>query len=236
VTRVDVRVGPVRFHGWRAFLWWLCAALFVLTVRVLTWSACHPRTTLALLGSAGALWLLIEHPIATLLVLWLLLGIAFAWSGYAPDSWRRYARPRLLALWRSLWLYRRTWRTAVQVAELDRRDRDGRLERPRLGRVRCTPTHDVVHVRALLGQRFSDYEAAAPMLAHVFGATGFVLHRGDNRRLTLELERGDVGRSWNRDGVLLGDVDATAERAGTMRARGAGSFSPSPAGRGHPGE
>jgi hypothetical protein len=42
------------------------------------------------------------------------------------------------------------------------------------------------------------------MLAHVFGATGFVVHRGDDRRLTLELVRGRVGRSWNREGYELG--------------------------------
>jgi S-DNA-T family DNA segregation ATPase FtsK/SpoIIIE len=196
--RVDVRVGPVRFHGWRAFLYWLCAALIVLAVRVLLWSVCRPRTTGALLGSAALLWGVHEHPVATLLVLWLPLEVAHAWSVYAPASWRRRARPVLLARWRSLWLYRRTWRTAMQVAELDRRDRDGRLEVPRLGRVRCTATADVVQVRGLLGQRFSDYETAAPMLAHVFGATGFTVHRGDDRRLTLELVRGKRGRSWNR--------------------------------------
>jgi S-DNA-T family DNA segregation ATPase FtsK/SpoIIIE len=231
VTRVDVRVGPVRFHGWRAFLYWLCAALVVLTVRLITWSVCRPRTTAALLGSAVLAWAVLEHPAATLLLLWLPLEVGHAWRVYAPDSWRRRAQPVLLARWRSLWLYRRTWRTAMQVAELDRRDRDGQLEVPRLVRVRCTATTDVVQVRGLLGQRFSEYEAAAPMLAHVFGAVGFVVHRGDDRRLTLELERGDVGRSWNRDGYELG---ADAERPGTMWAPGAGSFSPSPAGRGHP--
>jgi S-DNA-T family DNA segregation ATPase FtsK/SpoIIIE len=204
VTRVDVRVGPVRFHGWRAFLWWSTAALVVLTLRVLTWSASHPRTTVALLGSAALVWGALEHPVATLLLLWLPLEVAFGWSTYAPDSWRRHARPALLARWRSLWLYRRTWRTAMQVAELDRRDRDGRLELPRLGRVRCTATTDVVQVRGLLGQRFSEYEAAGPMLAHVFGAVDYRVHRGDDRRLTLELVRGDVGRSWNREGYELG--------------------------------
>lgn len=226
-----MRVGPVRFHGWHAFVYWLCAALVVLTVRLITSSVCRPRTTVALLVSAVLLWSALAHPVATTLVLWLPLEVAHAWSVYAPDSWRRRARPVLLARWRSLWLYRRTWRTAMRVAELDRRDSDGRLELPRLGRVRCTGTTDVVQVRGLLGQRFSEYEAAGPMLAHVFGATGFVVHRGDDRRLTLELVRGDVGRSWNSDGYELGE-SLTAERPGTMRARGAGSFSPSAAVRG----
>jgi len=203
--QVSVRVGPVQFHGWRAFLYWSCAALVVLTARLLTWSVCRPRTSGALLGSAVLLWGALEHPVATLLLLWLPLEVGHAWSVYAPLSWRRRARPALLARWRSLWLYRRTWRTAMQVAELDRRDRDGRLEVPRLGRVRCTATADVVQVRALLGQRFSDYETAGPMLAHVFGATGFTVHRGDDRRLTLELVRGKRGRSWNRGALDYGE-------------------------------
>jgi hypothetical protein len=36
----------------------------------------------------------------------------------------------------------------------------------------------------------------------VFGARDVRVHRGDDRRLTLELRRGRRGRSWNRDGVL----------------------------------
>ncbi len=204
MTRVDVRVGPVRFHGWRAFLWWLCAWLLYLAGRLLTWSASHPRTTVALLLSGASVWALLEHPVGLLLALWAPLEVCHGWAVYAPGSWQRRGRPALLARWRSLWLYRRTWRTAMQVAELDRRDRDGRLQLPRLVRVRCTPTTDLVHVRGLLGQRFSDYEQAAPMLAHVFGAVDYRLHRGDDRRLTLELQRGRVGRSWNRDGYVLG--------------------------------
>jgi hypothetical protein len=73
-----------------------------------------------------------------------------------------------------------------------------------LGRITCTDRADLVRVRGLLGQRFSDWEDAAPMLAHTFGAVGFVVHRGDDRRLTLELVRGSVGRSWDRDGSAAG--------------------------------
>ena len=201
MTRVDVRVGPVRFHGWRAFVYWLGAWLLYVLGRVLVWSVCRPRTTGALLASAALLWALYQRPVTTLLLSWLLAEVGHWWALLGPASWRH---TRLPARWRSVWLYRRKWRTAMQVAELDRRDRDGRLQVPRLGWVRCTPTTDLIRVRALLGQRFSDYETAAPMLAHVFGATGYALHRGDDRRLTLELVRGEVGRSWNREGYELG--------------------------------
>jgi S-DNA-T family DNA segregation ATPase FtsK/SpoIIIE len=194
----------VRFHGWKAFVWWLGAWLLFLTGRLLLWSASHPRTTAALLGLSAAVWALVEHPVALLVALWLPLEMVHGWVLLSPDSWRRRGRPVLLARWRSLWLYRRKWRTAMRVAELARRDEQKRLEVPRLVSVRCTATTDVVLIRGLLGQRFSEWEAAAPMLAHVFGATGFVVHRGDDRRLTLELERGDVGRSWNRDGHTIG--------------------------------
>jgi hypothetical protein len=57
-------------------------------------------------------------------------------------------------------------------------------------------------VRGVLGQRFADWEAGAPMVAHVLGATDVRVHRGDDRRLTLELGRGPRSRSWNRDGML----------------------------------
>lgn len=198
--RVSVRVGPVRFYGWKAFAYWLAGWLLYLSARLITWSVSRPRTAFALVGSGVAAWALLEHLVPTLLVVWAVVEVGHWWQLLAPGSFRR--RVRVMAWWRSVWLYRRKWRTAMQVAELDRKNRDGVWERPRLVGVRCGPVADLVRVRGLLGQRFADWEAGAPMIAHVFGAVDYVVHRGDDRRLTLELTRGVVGRSWDREGLV----------------------------------
>lgn len=201
--RVSVGAGPVRLYGFGALVWWLLGLLLVGTVRVLHLAVCRPRTAAAALGLVGAVWAVLEHPVVTGLGLLAVVEAVHVWVLVAPGSWRRHGSPRARSVWRSLWVYRRRWVTAMRVAELERADADGVPQLPRLVRVRCTDTTDVVHVRGLLGQRFGEWEQAAPMLAHVFGATAYVLNRGDDRRLTLELERGARGRSWNRDGYEL---------------------------------
>jgi hypothetical protein len=120
----------------------------------------------------------------------------------APSAFRRHVVLRVMGWARSVLVYRRLWRTAVHAAELERRGQDGEVQRPRFRRVRCGEVVDVVHVRGLIGQRFADWEGAGPMLAHVFGASDVRVHRGDDRRLTLELVRARRGRAWNRDGHL----------------------------------
>jgi hypothetical protein len=204
---VSVRTGPIKWSGWWALFLWSVGWLIVGVGMLCYLAVCRPRTTGALLALAGAAWLVAAHPYLTAIGAALLVELVHLWSVSHTSSWRRHGRTRLLSWWRSVWVYRRRWRTAMQVAELDRVDRDGQLRLPRLGRwrpVRCTPTTDLVRIRGLLGQRFSDWETAGPMLAHVFGAADYRLHRGDNRRLILELVRGPVGTSWNRDGYELG--------------------------------
>jgi hypothetical protein len=203
-VRVSVGAGPVRFYGLGALLWWLLGLALVGSLRLLHLAVCRPRTSGALLALTGLGWALLAHPVVTHAAILVGVEAVDGWALLGPVSWRRYGLPRLRGWWRSPWVYRRRWRTAMHVAELDRVDVDGKVQLPRLVRVRCTGTTDVVHVRGLLGQRFSDWETAAPMLAHVFGASGFAVNRGDDRRLTLELRRGRRGRSWNREGYELG--------------------------------
>lgn len=189
--RVITRRGPFHFYGLSAFVLWVVTWLLRLLVAVVVAAVRHPRTTTAVLAVGGLVWAAVVHP------LWTVAGVLAAAQlvdlavAAAPGVVGR----RALAWWRSVWVYRRQWQVAMLVTELDR---DGRL--PRLGRVQCTPAADLVRVRGLLGQRFADWEEAGPMLGHVFGAVDVRVHRGTDRRLTLELARGRRERSWNREG------------------------------------
>jgi DNA segregation ATPase FtsK/SpoIIIE, S-DNA-T family len=204
-VRVSVGAGPFRVYGGSAVLLWAVGVLLEAITLLIVVAVSRPRTTFALAGAAGAVWLVLQHTAVVTVGAILLAEFGQAWALLAPDVFRRRVGLRLLARWRRLWVYRRQWPAAMLVADLARVDeRTGRQELPRLRRVRCTGSTDQVQVRALLGQRFGMWEEAGPMLAHIFGATDVRVHRGDARRLTLELERGRRGRSWNREGFDLG--------------------------------
>jgi hypothetical protein len=197
VLRWQLRIGDQLF-GW--------VAPFVAAVMAVAAGArlvfAYPRTSAALFALAGGWWAVRIHPGPTLFALSTALQVFAACALVAPTR----CRLRALGWWRSLVVYRRLWRTAMHAAGLERRGADGEVQRPRYRRVRCLESVDVVHVRGLVGQRFGEWEEAAGMVAHVFGAHGVRVHRGDDRRLTVELVRGARGRSWNRDGVL--DLEA----------------------------
>jgi hypothetical protein len=196
VRLVSIGVGPIRFTGPGALLLWVVGWLLVGVARLIYAAASHPRTTLVVLGSAIAARFVTTHPAGSALLGAAVMVAGEVWHLLAPASFRRQVTLRTLTAARST-RYRARWQAAMYAAELDR---DGRL--PRLARVRCLDVVDVLRVRALLGQRFADWEAAAPMVAHVLGATDVRVHRGDDRRLTLELGRGRRGRSWDRGGIL----------------------------------
>jgi hypothetical protein len=193
VVRVSVRVGPVRFYGAGAFVWWAVGAVVRVVVVTLWLAASHPRSAVAVVGGGFVTWLLRSWTAPTLFLGWMLVESVGAVLILAPTS---RVGLRLLAGWRSLVVYRRHWQPACAVAGLI--SDDGRV--PRLGRVRCSATHDEVRVRGVLGQRFAQWVEAGPMLAHVFRAVDYRVVRGDDRRLTLVFERpARPGRSWNRE-------------------------------------
>lgn len=188
---VSVRTGPLRWHGLSALIGWGLGKLLIGVLRPLV---CRPRRTLAAFGAG---WLLWEWTVPVLVVLCVAAVALELWAIVDPASFRARVGLRALAVWRRAVVYRRHWQPAMVVAELER---DGEL--PTLGRVRCLDAIDVVQVRGLLGQRFGQWEDAGGMLAHVFGCSDVRVHRGDDRRLTLELRRAPRGRSWHRSGVL----------------------------------
>jgi DNA segregation ATPase FtsK/SpoIIIE, S-DNA-T family len=200
--RVSVRTGPVRWGGPLALVGWAVGRLLVALWLLLSVAVCRPRLTAAAVGLCTAGWLLSQHLVATMVPL-LVAGEALQWWSVArPASFRARVGLRALSCWRSVTLYRRLWQSAILAAELDQDGPDGDWRLPQLRRVRCLEDVDVLHVRGLLGQRGRQWEEAGPMLAHVFGAHDVRVHRGDDRRLTLELARGRRGRSWNREDRL----------------------------------
>jgi hypothetical protein len=189
-VRVSVRFGPVRVGGLVALLLWLLGKILRGSVMALTAAASHPRTTLTAATLLGASGVVRAHPAGLVVAVVAALVAGEVWALVSPSSFRRLVVLRALTAWRSA-SYRRQWRAACTVAELDV---DGRL--PRLVSVRCRDRVDELRVRAVLGQRIGQWDAAAPMLAHVFGADGYRVVRGDDRRLVLELARTRRGRSW----------------------------------------
>ena len=200
---VSVRTGPLRWHGLPALVGWLIGRLFVGVAALIYVAVCRPRTSGAVLGAGAVLWLWSTHPAVVVAAVAAGSVGCEVWALSSPGSWRRHGLLRALAWWRSLTVYRRLWSRAMTTAGLTLDEHvPPRWRVPRLGRVRCLEGVDVVQVRGLLGQRFSTWEDAGPMLAHVFGASDVRVHRGDDRRLTLELRRARRGRSWHRTGVL----------------------------------
>lgn len=190
-----MRTGPVRWAGWGALLMWAVGWLLRGGAAALVWTVCRPRVAGAALVASGVAVLVASMPVTVLLLVTVAAHVGYGWSVLDPSSFRRRVALRALGWWRSVWVYRRHWSAAMTVAELV--GRDGSL--PRLVGVRCTDEHDVVRVRAVLGQRGRQWEDAAPMAAHVFGATSVELRRGDDRRLLLVLGRGARGRAWDRE-------------------------------------
>lgn len=202
--RVSVGAGPVRFGGLFALLAWIVWRLLA-GVALIVWCAvCRPRTTGALGGLVTIGWLCVWHTAPTAVAVAVGSEALHAWWLAHPASFRRLVGLRALGWCRSVVVYRRLWARAMRVCELTVDDEHvpARWRVPRFVRLRCLDTVDVVQVRGLLGQRGQQWEDAGPMLAHVFGAADVVVHRGDDRRLTLEFARARRGRSWNRAGRL----------------------------------
>jgi hypothetical protein len=199
-VRVSVRYGPVRFYGAGALALWVVGRLLRGVTLTVAAAATHPRTTATICSAAVTVWAVAAHPAAVAVTAAAALVVCEMWSLAAPGSFHRRVTLRGLAAARSVFVYRRRWQQAMRAAELvvDDPHVPPAWRVPRLSRVRCTPTHDLVRVRGLLGQTVDAWERAGPVLASAFGARDVWIVRGDDRRLTVELERARRGRAWAR--------------------------------------
>ena len=202
--RVSVGAGTVRFGGLWALLLWALWRLLVGVGAVCRLAVCRPRTSAALGGLVTIGWLYVAHAALLTVAVAVVVEVLHGWWLTHPASFRRRVGLRALGWWRSVAVYRRLWARAMRVCELTVDDEHvpARWRVPRFARLGCLDDVDVVQVRGLLGQRGQQWEDAGPMLAHVFGASDVAVHRGDDRRLTVELVRARRGRSWNRAGRL----------------------------------
>jgi hypothetical protein len=203
VPQIVLQRWRIRAFG-KAFGWLMpVVAVVTVLIGVARFVVLHPRTSLALALLAGLGWLLVAHRVLTISVGVTLLEVGHLWWWLHRASFRRWIGLPALGVWRTVFVYRRRWAAAMLTCELARKHPEAGWQVPGLGRVRCLEGGvDLVRARALLGQRGSDWEDAIGMLGHALGATDARVHRGDDRRLTLELRRGKRGRSWHRSGVL----------------------------------
>lgn len=116
--------------------------------------------------------------------------VAVLWRLVAPTSFRRFIAAPLRSGWRGFWIYKCRWRAAMTLCGLSVADR-GFVAVPRIERVTSTRSTDYVAVRMLLGQAPTDYERAAPSMAHSFGALSCRVRVASPGRLWLEFLRRD---------------------------------------------
>jgi S-DNA-T family DNA segregation ATPase FtsK/SpoIIIE len=139
--------------------------------------------------TVGAAVLLGWHYVDPALPLGVLCGLLASLVGWRlrwPVTFEAQVRLRLRTWWRTGWVYRRQWATAMDTAGLlvERRRTDCV---PPLLRVRSTRTVDRVRVRMLPGQRVEDYAAVADRLAQTFGAQDCRVRSIRKRRHLVEL-------------------------------------------------
>ncbi|MFC6085798.1 FtsK/SpoIIIE domain-containing protein [Sphaerisporangium aureirubrum] len=160
----------------------------------------------ALAGAARTVW---RHPVACLAVtvpiaLCLLLGwrtgllvplaVVSALTGWRftePASFTRWVGLRLRAWWVLMWVYRRHWQPVMVVSGLAKH-LGAREYLPRLVKVTCTPTADVVRVKMLSGQSADAWQERADNLAHGFARPQCRVTLGAPGRLVLVFPRRDL--------------------------------------------
>ncbi|WP_250562851.1 FtsK/SpoIIIE domain-containing protein [Sphaerisporangium fuscum] len=168
-------------------------------------------TILAMLfrAIAGLVKMVWRHPIACLTVAapvalavtvgWRLALVLFvatvsglvAWRLTDPWSFNVCVGLRLRAWWRWMWIYRRHWQPVMVVSGLAKH-LGGREYLPRLVKVTCTDTADVVRVKMLSGQSVAEWQERADNLAHGFSGIECRVQLDKPGRVTLLFPRRDL--------------------------------------------
>ncbi|MEU8271284.1 FtsK/SpoIIIE domain-containing protein [Sphaerisporangium sp. NPDC049002] len=178
----------------------------------------------AVAGLVRTVW---RHPVACLVVaapavLCLLYGWRVAlvavvavvsplcgWRLTDPRSFSPWVGLRLRAWWRWTWNYRRHWQPVMVVSGLAKHV-GGREYLPRLLKVTCTATGDVVTVKMLSGQAAADWQSKADNLAHGFTGPECRVKLCKPGRVTLIFPRCDVLSSPIPALPITGDVQVSA--------------------------
>jgi S-DNA-T family DNA segregation ATPase FtsK/SpoIIIE len=153
LVRAVVIVVVVLFAGWLLVAWAVVK---------------RPILALPVAAFTGLVLLMGMHD-AQGLAIYLVVGLLI-WRRAHRASFDRVIGRRLRSPWVRWWTYERRWRNTMQLSGLGKRTRV-REAAPKIAKVTSTPWCDRVLVRLLLGQCTEDFEAAAPELAHSFGAS-----------------------------------------------------------------
>lgn len=152
----------------------LSAVLFAWAGRRLSaggvWVARNPGAVVAGMMALGAWRVSVTAgPVPVVTVLVVVLGVLLGWRRLHHGSFTRLVTWRIRGRWRAARVYRYRWQPAMVTTGLAMRA-DGTEYLPRLVSVRSTGSVDVVRVRMLPGQTFTDWAGNAPRLAQTFGA------------------------------------------------------------------
>ncbi|GAA1267546.1 FtsK/SpoIIIE domain-containing protein [Sphaerisporangium rubeum] len=149
----------------------------------------HPVACLAAAVPAG-LCLLYGWRTGLLTPVAVLSGLT-GWRFTHPASFSRWVGLRLRAWWVLVWVYRRHWQPVMVVSGLAKHI-GGREYLPRLLKVTCTPTADMVAVKMLAGQSADAWQERADNLAHGFARPQCRVTVGSPGRVVLTFPRRDV--------------------------------------------
>jgi S-DNA-T family DNA segregation ATPase FtsK/SpoIIIE len=154
----------------------------------------HPRTTIAVVGTAGAL---------TLLGWQWVVGIAIGLF-VAASVWRaghrasfepilgRFAR----TWWRRWWVYRRCWsKLAARSGLTVKTGKDSsEVATPKLAKVATTPYWDTLCVQLEVGQELADYQNAAERIRHAYRGLRIAVGETSPEDIGIEIMRKDPFR------------------------------------------
>jgi len=173
IVRATVIVVVVVFFGWLLLAW----AVFK-----------RPILALPVAAFTGLVLLMGMHD-AQGLAIYLAVGLLI-WRRAHRSSFDRLIGRRLRGPWVRWWTYERRWRNTMLLSGLGKGTRV-REAVPKISKVTSTPWSDRVLVRMLLGQCTENFEAAAPELAHSFGASSCRVREDCPGRVWLEFTTAD---------------------------------------------
>jgi S-DNA-T family DNA segregation ATPase FtsK/SpoIIIE len=173
IVRAVLIVVVVLFFGWLLLAWAVVK---------------RPILALPVAAFTGLVLLMGMHD-AQGLAIYVVVGL-LVWRRAHRASFEHVVGRRLRGPWVRWWVYERRWRNTMVLSGLGKRTRVREVV-PKICKVVSTRWCDRVLVRLLLGQCTEDFEAAAPELAHSFGAEVCRVREDRPGRVWLEFRTAD---------------------------------------------